>query len=315
MSWTTDKLPSQSGKVAVITGASSGIGIEIARVMTARGAHVIMPVRNREKGEGVADRLRNETPGAEVTVTSLDLSRLASVEAFAEELHHTVSQVDLLINNAGLGADKPARTADGFGLEVGVNHLGHFALTGRLLDMIARPGGRVVTMSSQVQQNSKLDPETFHDQDSGMYGPSKLANLLFAVELQRRLDAAGVPVLSLAAHPGASRTPGAQEGIGNMKNPIVRLLSGLFINYVMQEPAAGALPALRAATDPDAQGGQYYGPNGLFGLRGAPALVKLSGSAADPDLARRVWERSVTLTGVDYSMLASGGLSSTGQMP
>ncbi|MEO0605572.1 MAG: SDR family NAD(P)-dependent oxidoreductase [Myxococcota bacterium] len=303
-------IPAQQDRIAVVTGASSGLGRRIAATLGAAGAHVVLAVRNPTKGEAVAAPLRDT--GAQVEVMTLDLGDLASVSRFAATFRERFERLDVLVNNAGIFANAPGATADGFGLEIGVNHLGHFALTGRLLvPLLASPGARVVTMSSGAAGNARLDLETFHQPSTGMYGPSKLANLLFALELQRRFARAGASAQSLAADPGPTRTEGVQGAIDGTKNPVVRALIGGVVSLMMRSPEQGIEPALVAATAPGAKGGEYYGPSGFMGFWGSAGSVPIPESASDEVLARGLWDRSVALTGVDYSGLEHRASSST----
>ncbi|HTK61222.1 MAG TPA: SDR family NAD(P)-dependent oxidoreductase [Pseudonocardia sp.] len=299
--WTEESVPSQAGRTAVVTGANTGIGYEAARVLAAKGARVVLAVRNLDKGKDAAARISAATPGADVTVQSLDLSSLASVRAAAEELRAGHDKIDLLVNNAGVMYTPLTRTADGFELQFGTNHLGHFALTGLLLDRLTSgAGSRIVTISSvghRIRAKIHFDDLQWERGYSrvGAYGQSKLANLLFTYELQRRLAAAGSPTVALAAHPGGSNTELAR----NLPASLVRI-SDLVGPYLAQSPAMGALPTLRAATDPSAVGGQYYGPGGFQELRGNPVVVRSSTQSHDADLQRRLWTVSQELTGVTY---------------
>jgi NAD(P)-dependent dehydrogenase (short-subunit alcohol dehydrogenase family) len=287
MKWTAQDMPAQDGRVFVITGANSGIGLEAARALAAAGAHVVVACRDTAKGRQAVAGLDGD-----FDVRRLDLADLASVRAFAIELN---GDVDVLIDNAGVMAVPRAKTADGFELQLGTNHLGHFALAGLLLPRIR---DRVVTISSQAHRTGRIN---FGDLQSERryqrwmaYGQSKLANLLFMMELQRRLDAAGSPLRSVAAHPGYSAT-NLQFHTQSFQDQIM----GVFNHVIAQSAAMGALPTLYAATT-DVPGAAYAGPDGLFEQRGHPKLVDMSGAAKDPDAARRLWEVSEELTGVSY---------------
>jgi NAD(P)-dependent dehydrogenase (short-subunit alcohol dehydrogenase family) len=297
--WTVGDIPDQSGRIAVVTGANTGLGLETARALAARGARVVVAVRDTAKGDTAAASIVSGAPGAEVEVQALDLSSLESVRAAADDLR-SLDQVDLLINNAGVMYTPQQKTADGFDLQFGVNHLGHFALTGLLFDqLMAAPNARVVSVSSIGHRlRSKID---FDDLDfSGgysrvaAYGRSKLANLLFTYELDRRLRAAGVTTAALAAHPGVSSTE-----LVRYSPAFLRVLERP-TRFMLQSAAMGALPSLRAATDPTAQGGQYYGPAGIGELRGRPRLVASSGRSHDPETQAHLWSVSEELTGVTY---------------
>lgn len=299
--WNADEVPNQHGRTAVITGANTGIGFEAAKVLAARGASVVLAVRNLDKGKDAATRIAAAAPGAEVTIQCLDLSSLDSVRAAADELRAGRDTIDLLINNAGVMFTPRSRTADGFELQFGTNHLGHFALTGLLLDrLLPVAGSRVVTISSV---GHRLFGARIHFDDLqlersysrfGAYAQSKLANLMFTYELQRRLAGHGTTI-AVAAHPGGSRT----ELVRN--SPIwLRALNAMLGPMVTQNATMGALPTLRAATDPAVQNGQYYGPDGFNENRGHPKLVRSSRQSHDADQQRRLWRISEELTGVTY---------------
>jgi NAD(P)-dependent dehydrogenase (short-subunit alcohol dehydrogenase family) len=287
MKWTAGDISAQDGRTFVITGANSGIGLEAARALGAAGAHVVVACRDTSKGEhAVADLV------GDFDVRRLDLADLASVRAFAAELD---GDVDVLIDNAGVMAVPRAKTADGFELQLGTNHLGHFALAGLLLPRIR---DRVVTIASQAHRTGRINfgdlQSERHYQRWIAYGQSKLANLLFMMELQRRLDAAGSPLRSVAAHPGYSAT-----NLQSHTQSIQDQLMGIANSLIAQSAAMGALPTLYAATV-DLPGAAYVGPDGLFEQRGHPKLVDMSGAAKDADTARRLWEVSEELTGVRY---------------
>lgn len=296
--WGTADVPDRSGTVAVVTGASSGIGLHLAEELARRGAHVVLAVRDPERGAAAVARVREGVPGAVLSVQELDLADLASVRAGAKELGARFSRLDLLVNNAGVMWTDRARTPDGHELQFATNHLGHFALTGLLLDSLrAAPGARVVTISSYLHRLGRVD---FTDLDAEhrysryrAYNQSKLANLMFALELHRRLAGSGSGVLSLAAHPGLAAT-----GLGRDFPAPVRRLGPVFAPLFLQPAAMGMLPGLRAATDPGARGGQFYGPLGMTQTRGAPGLVRPGRAARDPEVRRRLWEESERLTGV-----------------
>ncbi|MGB9224155.1 SDR family NAD(P)-dependent oxidoreductase [Mycobacterium sp.] len=297
--WTAANIPDQTGRTAVITGANTGLGVETAAALAAHGARVVLAVRNLDKGKQAAARITEATPGAEVELQELDLSSLESVRTAAEQLRADHDHIDLLINNAGVMYTPKSTTADGFELQFGTNHLGHFALTGLLLDrLLPVAGSRVVTVSSlghRIRAAIHFDDLQWERSYSrvGAYGQSKLANLLFTYELQRRLAPSGTTIAA-AAHPGGSNT----ELMRNIPRPLVvaaDLLAPLF-----QDPALGALPTLRAATDPGVSGGQYFGPDGFGQVRGYPKVVGSSAQSHDVDLQRRLWAVSEELTGVVY---------------
>src|SRR5215210_3478911 len=259
--WTTADIPDQSGRTAVITGANTGLGYETAAALAAKGAHVVLAVRNLDKGREAAERITAATPGASVALQELDLTSLDSVRTAADELRDANDTIDLLINNAGVMMTPKSTTKDGFELQFGTNHLGHFALTNLLLDrVLAAPGSRIVTVSSvghRFARGIRFDDLQWERDYSrvGAYGQAKLANLMFTYELQRRLQ--GTKTIVVAAHPGGSNTelarnlPIAIRGLATVLAPL------------MQGPPMGALPTLRAATDPGVLGGQYYGPDGF----------------------------------------------------
>jgi NAD(P)-dependent dehydrogenase (short-subunit alcohol dehydrogenase family) len=287
MKWTADDIPAQDGRTFVITGANSGIGLEAARALGAAGAHVVVACRDTSKGDHAVAELEGD-----FDVRRLDLADLSSVRAFAAELDR---DVDVLIDNAGVMAVPRGQTADGFELQLGTNHLGHFALAGLLLPRIR---DRVVTISSQAHRTGRINfgdlQSERHYQRWIAYGQSKLANLLFMMELARRLDAAGSALRSLAAHPGYSAT-----NLQSHTQSIQDQLMGIANRLIAQSAAMGALPTLYAATA-DLPGAAYVGPDGLFEQRGHPKLVDMSGAAKNADAARRLWEISEELTGVRY---------------
>src|SRR5258705_12955186 len=294
--WTSGEVPGQQGRLAVVTGANTGLGFETARVLAARGASVVLAVRDPDKGKAAAARIAGTTPGADVTVQPLDLTSLESIRAAAAELRARHPRIDLLVNNAGVMLPPRQATVDGFELQLGTNHLGPFALTGLLLEqMLPVPGSRVVTISSLAHRlRARINFDDLQAQRSyrrvAAYGQSKLANLLFTYELARRLSGAGTTI-AVAAHPGLASTELARY------TPAIVAFS---YALVTQKAAMGALPALRAATDPGVAGGQYYGPRGFFGARGYPELARSSRRSRDTALQRRLWTVSEELTGVTF---------------
>jgi NAD(P)-dependent dehydrogenase (short-subunit alcohol dehydrogenase family) len=307
--WSTAEIPDQSGRIAVVTGSNTGIGYHTAAVLAYTGAHVVLAVRNLEKGNAALARIVAADPKADVTLQELDLSSLDSVRAAAKALRSAYGRIDLLINNAGVMYTPKRLTADGFEMQFGTNHLGHFALTGLLLDnLLPVRGSRVVTVSSTGHRIRAAihfdDLQWEHSYDRiAAYGQSKLANLLFTYELQRRLGTWALnnsemdkePTIATAAHPGISDT----ELTRNL--PAVLRPAAAFLGPVLfQSAAMGALPTLRAATDPHVEGGQYYGPDGFAQQRGRPKLVSSSAQSHDEDLQRRLWTVSEELTGVTY---------------
>ncbi|MGW1449350.1 oxidoreductase [Micromonospora sp. NPDC002411] len=297
--WTADRIPDQRGRVAVVTGANSGLGLVTAAELANHGAHVVLAVRDTPAGEKAARRI-----GGDVEVRELDLASLASVRAFAAKLADDHPAIDMLVNNAGVVLLGPRRTsADGFELQLATNMLGHFALTGLLLgNLAAAREARVVTLSSITHKNAHLD---FDDlmfergyRAASAYGRSKLATTIFGIELDRRLRAAGAPIVSALAHPGLTRTnltPRAWEHRGRFGRLIA--WAGLLAT---QPVAQGALPQLRATTDPGVRGGQFFGPAGLWETRGRVTEARLSREAADPAVGTRLWAAAEELTGVRY---------------
>jgi NAD(P)-dependent dehydrogenase (short-subunit alcohol dehydrogenase family) len=296
-------LPDQRGRTAVITGANSGIGLEAARELARAGAHVVMACRDTTKGDAAADAIRKELPSAELEVAALDLASLDSVRAFAGRYPH--ERLDLLINNAGVMAPPYTKTIDGFELQFATNHLGHFALTGLLLDkLLATPHARVVTVSSTAHKMGRIDFEDLQSERSyrrwGAYGQSKLANLLFCFELDRRLEATDADLLSVAAHPGYSAT---NLQFAATPSRIERLASVVLNRVYAQSAERGAAPTLYAATA-DIPGGSFVGPDGFQEMRGEPRIVKSTRAARDPETALRLWALSEQLTGVRFSPVA-----------
>jgi len=296
-SWTAEQLGDQTGRVAIVTGANSGIGFETARVLAEKGATVVMACRNLVKANPKADEIRGAHPEATVEVMELDLSDLASVRRFADAFRAKHSRLDLLINNAGIMVPPYGTTAQGFETQFGVNHLGHFALTGLLLDLIVQtPGSRIVTISSVAHQLGKIQFSDLNWEKGykaqSAYGQSKLANLLFTYELQRRLAAAGKDTLAVAAHPGWTET-NLQEHAKGVK----------FLNrFFGQEPLMGALPTLYAATESGVHGAEYYGPSGFMEMNGPPKKVKSNRRSHDQNVAERLWSVSEELTGVRFQL-------------
>ncbi|MFW2387611.1 MAG: SDR family NAD(P)-dependent oxidoreductase [Polyangiales bacterium] len=295
--WTAEQLGDQSGRVAIVTGSNSGIGFEAARVLADKGATVIMACRNLGKANPKAEEIRSKHPDARVEVMQLDLSDLDSVQRFADEFRAKYPRLDLLINNAGIMVPPYGKTAQGFETQFGVNHLGHFALTGALLDLITdTPGSRIVTVSSVAHLMGRIDFSDLNWENGykaqAAYGQSKLANLLFTYELQRRLAAAGKDTLAVAAHPGWTET-GLQEHAKAVK----------FLNrFLAQQPDMGALPTLYAATEPSVEGGQYFGPSGFMEMNGPPKRVKSNKRSHDKNVAERLWNVSEDLTGVHFQI-------------
>jgi protochlorophyllide reductase len=311
MPWTAADIPDQSGRLALITGASSGLGLETARALVARGATVILGCRSRPR----AERARREllpaaAAGGAVDLLDLDLADLASLRRAARELAERYGRLDLLINNAGVMGLPRALTRDGFELQFGINHLGHFALTQALVPLLrGRPDARVVTVTSGAQYFGRIDYDDLQGERRydrwKAYGQSKLANVMFARELQRRLDAEDAGVRSLAAHPGVARTnlqPASVAASGSWIEPLAyRLMAPLF-----QSAAMGALPQLYAATAPEARPAGHYGPDQLGGMRGWPTEVRTAPAALDHAQRQRLWQVSEALCTLALERDAAG---------
>ncbi|MEA2436940.1 MAG: hypothetical protein QOF65_1496 [Thermoleophilaceae bacterium] len=290
-------------KLAVVTGANSGLGKVTARELAREDATVVMAVRDTSKGEAAAEEIREDVPGASVEVRELDLSSLQSVRDFAAELTKGAPALDLLVNNAGIMQTPPRRTADGFELQFGTNHLGHFALTGLLLAALGRAtAARVVTVSSIEHKGGHIhfdDLQLEHGYaPRKAYQQSKMANAVFAIEFDRRLRAAGSPILSVLAHPGYSATNLQSTGPTGLSAFAMKFGNAIFA----QKPERGALPQLYAATAPDVRGGQFFGPGGFQEMRGDPTEVQAVPEAHDPEIGRRLWAVSEELTGVKFEL-------------
>jgi NAD(P)-dependent dehydrogenase (short-subunit alcohol dehydrogenase family) len=299
-SWTEQHIPDQHGRVAVITGANTGLGFETARMLAEHGARVVLAVRDVGKGEQAAARIDGD-----VTVQALDLTSLESIHAAAADLRADLPRIDLLINNAGVMYTPKRTTVDGFELQFGTNHLGHFALTNLLLDgLLPVPGSRVVTVSStghRIRAGIHFDDLQWERSYSraGAYGQAKLANLMFTYELQRRLAPLGTTI-AVAAHPGVSNTELTRNTPAALRVPV-----GWLAPLLTQEPEMGALPTVRAATDLAVLGGQYYGPGGRGEVRGYPKLVQSSPLSHNQEIQRRLWTVSEELTGVSSPLAAT----------
>lgn len=299
--WTADAVPDQHGRVAVITGADSGVGFEVAKVLASKGALVILTAVDAAKGIEAAERITTAVPHAELAVQCLDLSSLTSIQSASRELKARIGHIDLLINSAEVMQTSHQTTQDGFELHLGVNHLGHFAFTGLLLETLMHvPKSRVISVSDLEHKSRNLfDFEDLQCQRSfdwaAAYGQSKLANLLFSYELQHRLSEASAATIAVAAHPGNWRT-----AVGPSRNLPARELNTAFDRFFTQSAENGALPILRAATDPRVKGGQYYGPDGFHELKGYPIQVASSEESHNREAQRRLWNISVALTGVTY---------------
>ncbi|RZN27701.1 SDR family oxidoreductase [Bradyrhizobium sp. Leo121] len=307
--WSTADIPPQTSKTAVITGATGGLGYETALALAGAGATVVLTGRNDSKGRHALERIRAQYPKADVSYETLDLASLASVADFAGRFAISRPSVDLLINNAGVMAlPKRRTTQDGFEMQLGINYLGHYALTARLLPQLRRAlKPRVVNLSSLAHRSGAIDFADLQAERSyrpwRAYCQSKLAMLIFALELQRRSDAAGWGLMSNAAHPGYARTDLIPNGPGTRS--LSSYFSRLLQPYASQSAAAGALPTLFAATSPAAEPGGYYGPNWFYELKGPPVEAKIMPQAKDAAVAAMLWEASATLTGVSFDQFAA----------
>lgn len=294
MSWDISQIPSQAGKRVLITGANSGIGFEAAKVLVGKGAEVIMACRNQEKGQAALDDIKAANPQGKVSLMALNLASLESIETFAEEFRNKYQSLDILINNAGVMAPPFSKTADGFEMQFGTNHLGHFALTGHLLPLLdAAEAGRVVVVSSLAHRIGKINFDNLNAEKRysrwPAYGQSKLANLMFAKELQHRLHTAGSKVIALAVHPGYSATNLQRHTPG-----------GAIGNKLAQSQLEGAMPTLYAATEAGVKGGEYIGPDGWLEIKGRPKAAYVASKAKDKQVAAQLWEASEQLTKVNY---------------
>jgi NAD(P)-dependent dehydrogenase (short-subunit alcohol dehydrogenase family) len=305
--WTAEQVPSQNGKIALVTGANSGIGYQSALELARHGAHVLLGARDAAKGQAALERLLLEAPGASAEVVSLDMASLASIRAFAAAFATRGVALDLLINNAGVMAlPKRQTTEDGFERQFGTNHLGHFALTGLLMpQLLASPAPRVVTVASLAHRGGKIVFDDLQAEKKyspwGAYNASKLANILFAKELDRRARVSGSKLVSLPVHPGISVTSIIDNGPG-MKGLKMGIFK-IFGPVLMQPDTAGALPTLYAATSAEAHSGDYIGPDGFMEFKGAPVVVKPRANGLDEATGERLWAVSGQLTGVVYPSL------------
>ncbi len=303
--WTEDDIPDQTGRTILITGANSGIGFEAARALAERGAHVVMGCRNAAKAQAAVGEIEATEPSGSVEILEMDLADLDSIERAAGQFAAAHDRLDVLVNNAGLMATSFQHTAQGFEMQIGVNHLGHFALTGHLVDRVmTTDGARVVTISSQGHRMGGIKFDDLNSEEDyspwPAYFQSKLANLLFTRELQRRLAESGADTIAVAAHPGLSKTNLGSENSGGILATLTAWTRPAFEAIASQSAAMGALPTLRAATDPDVAGGDYFGPAGIGETRGHPKKVGTSSRAKDDASAARLWELSTELTGVTY---------------
>ncbi|MBK9942362.1 MAG: SDR family NAD(P)-dependent oxidoreductase [Kouleothrix sp.] len=304
--WTTSAIPDLTGNVIIVTGANSGIGYEAALELARKGGRTILACRSMDKAQTALSQIQAQVPNASVEIMQLDLASQASIRAFAAAFNARYDRLDRLINNAGIMMVPYGTTDDGFERQFGTNHLGHFALTGLLIDRIlTTPGARVVNISSGAHRTGSMDFDNLmYEGGKGYtpmqaYGRSKLANLLFTYELQRRFEAIGADARATAAHPGGSNTNLANH----MEDRLLFRLARPLLAIIMQSAAMGALPTLRAAADPQAVGGAYFGPGGFSEMRGYPVIVESSAAAHDAAAARKLWSVSEELTGVTMPQL------------
>ena len=308
MSWTPARIGDLDGTTMIVTGANSGLGYEATRVLAGKGAHVVMACRSTERGERAKTRIERRIRGASLSVAELDLADLDSVRTFADEFEAEYDALSVFVNNAGVMAIPRRETMDGYETQFGVNHLGHFALSGLLLDSLRAANGesRVVSVSSGAHQIGKIDFSDLQSERSydkwRAYGQSKLANLLFAYELDRHLRADGSGVKSVAAHPGWAATDLQSTGPEMSGSKIRGELMTAANRVFAQSAAMGARPVLYAATSPDAKGGDYIGPGGLAEMRGAPVHVASNERSHDCETANRLWNVSEELTGVEFDL-------------
>lgn len=305
--WTAENIPNLKGKTAVVTGANSGLGFQAAKKLAEKNAKVVMACRKREKGEEARKELEDKVDNPDLEVMQLDLASLESIRHFSEELKTEYEEIDLLFNNAGIMAIPRKETEEGFEMQFGVNHLGHFALTAQILDLLKKSEGeaRVITQSSVAHENGDIGFEDINHEESydrmQAYSDSKLANLLFAKELDRKLKAAGLNIKSAACHPGVSTTNlfNTEE---SQHNFITAKIMGLALKAFGQSPEKGCLPMLYAATSEEVEGGEYIGPDGFKSFRGNPEKQAPSEKARNQDLAEELWERSEELTGIEFKV-------------
>ncbi|MBN9654060.1 SDR family NAD(P)-dependent oxidoreductase [Halobacillus sp. GSS1] len=302
--WTKEEIPSLKGQTVIVTGGNSGLGYESVKVLSKRGATVVLGSRSMERGQEAFLSIQKENPNAEIDVMALDLSDLQSVKDFAEAYKEKYDKLDLLLNNAGVMTTPYGKTQDGFEQQLGINHLGHFALTGHLFDTLKKtPGSRIVNISSNAHKSGKMNFDNLMFEGGKGYTPmkayaqSKLANLLFTQELQRKIEENGLDMTVAAAHPGIAST----NLMRHIEDKFLFKILGRLLAPMTQEATEGALPGLRAATDPDVQGGEYFGPGGRWEMKGAPVKVSPITKSYDVMDADQLWKISEDLTGVSYS--------------
>ena len=300
MAWGEASIPDQSGRVVVVTGSNSGIGFETARALTQRGAHVVLACRSEERGAAAVERIRATGPTGTCETETLDLADMGSVAAFAERMRAQQDHIDILVNNAGVMIPPRSFTPDGFELQFGVNHLGHFALTGQLLPLLlGREGARVVNVSSMAHRQGVINFGNLKGEKRYVafreYGQSKLANLLFSFEMNRRLEAAGQSLIVVSAHPGVTQTELTRHN-GFMER---------LVRWFAMPTVHGAWPLMMAASGHEVKRGDYYGPDGFLEAWGKPGPAKIKPRGRNPDVAARLWEVSEEATGVVYAWVPS----------
>ncbi len=303
--WAERHIPDQSGKTFVVTGANSGIGYATTAALASKQAKVIMACRNRAKAEQARAEIASAVPKAQLDIVDLDLADLASVNACAHTLEQTYPRIDALINNAGLGWIKRTETADGYEMQLGANHLGHFALTCKLIPLLKQaPDARVISTASLAHYWGRIHFEDLQLKQSysrvKAYGQSKLANLLFGLELQGYFERNQLPIKSIIVHPGMAGTNIANSALEAGNHQAMAKIAEALTPFVTQSPQMGCLCTLYAATSPDAQGGRYYGPKYAFEMFGTPKPARIAKHARDPAIAKRLWDVSEQLTGVHY---------------
>jgi protochlorophyllide reductase len=308
--WTVDDIPDLHDRIVIVTGANSGLGLETTKALAAKGAHVIMACRSAERGRVAFESVKKLTPGASLELAALDLASLASIRDFAAQIQHSYERLDLLFNNAGIMAIPRRETKDGFEMQFGTNHLGHFALTGLLLStLLATPQSRVITTSSLARYAGKIDFDDINHQHSygrwSAYGQSKTANLLFAFELQSRLAQTNASTISVAAHPGYANTNLQSTTATEAGSAIEQISYKVLGAFFGQPQSMGVLPQLYAGTALTIFGGELVGPGGFFGTQGYPNVETRARKEYDRAAAERLWNISVELTGVDYKVLQS----------
>ena len=304
--WTTDDMPDLTGNVIIVTGSNSGIGFEAAKEFARKGAQTILACRSMDKAKGALAQILAAVPNAPAEIMHLDLASQASVHQFVSEFKKKHAKLDVLVNNAGIMMVPYSTTEDGFESQFGTNHLGHFALTGLLIDSLLKTSGsRVVNISSFAHRIGSMDfTNLMYEGGNGYsstraYGRSKLANLLFTYELQRRFEAIGADAIAVSAHPGSSHT----NLTSHIENKWYSKLLNTLLEPMAQSAAMGALPTIRAAVDPNVKGGQYYGPDGFMEQRGYPAVETSNRASHEATDARQLWQVSKQLTGVRYAQL------------